>query len=382
MRTKLLLTLMLVFMMAISVVAQELPPAEIDGDIVVEGITGPQGLFVDEDGNLWVLDSGLGGDREVEIIDPNSFEVVTSTFGDSGRVLMLNTDGDLEEIATLPSVVVGEFVDIVSGGGIVVRDGIAYVTVGFWHTNNGEEVTIPLYTTVAKIEDGEAEVLADIWPFELENNPDGTTNIESHPYGLVFGPDDMLYMSDAAGNFVVKIDPESGELELVAAFEGLPGVFPSPFRDGELLTDPVPTNAAFDEDGNMYVSLLSGAPFVPGSAKVVQVSEDGEVTDFAPGMTMLTDIQLAPDGNLYVVQFGLFTQEGPVPNSGAIIRILEDGTGEVVVDGLPFATKLAFDTDGGAYVAVNGIGIPQAGMVVYYEGLTDMEGMAMEMPEG
>ncbi|MBZ0296739.1 MAG: ScyD/ScyE family protein, partial [Anaerolineae bacterium] len=125
----------------------------------------------------------------------------------------------------------------------------------------------------------------------------------------------------------------------------------------------------------MFVSLLSGAPFIPGSSKVVQVT-DGEVSDFATGLTMITDLEVGPDGNLYATSFGMFTEEGPVPNSGSILRILPDGTSEVVVDGLPFAGGLAIDADGNGYVAINSLPIPGAGMVVYYEGLTGMEGHA------
>jgi hypothetical protein len=160
----------------------------------------------------------------------------------------------------------------------------------------------------------------------------------------------------------------------VVGFEGISGVFPSQTRGGELIADPVPTGVVVNEDGSAFVSFLSGAPFVPGSAKVVQVSAEGEVSDYATGLTMLTDLTRGPDGNLYAVSFGMFTQEGPVFNSGAIIRILEDGSSEIVVDGLPFATGIALDADGNGYVTINGIAIPQAGMVVRYDGLTEMEG--------
>jgi len=83
---------------------------------------------------------------------------------------------------------------------------------------------------------------------------------------------------------------------------------------------------------------------------------------------------MGPDGNLYVVSFGMFTEEGPVFNSGYVARILPDGTPEIVIDGLPFVTAITFDADGNGYVAINGAPIPEAGMVVFYEGLTDMEG--------
>jgi len=98
-------------------------------------------------------------------------------------------------------------------------------------------------------------------------------------------------------------------------------------------------------------------------------------------MTMLADLEMGPDGNLYATQFGMFTQEGPVFNSGAVIRILEDGTSEVVIEGLPFVTAIAIDENGTGYVGINGAGIPNAGMIVQYDGLTEMEGTPLEMPE-
>jgi hypothetical protein len=104
------------------------------------------------------------------------------------------------------------------------------------------------------------------------------------------------------------------------------------------------------------------------------VADDGSVSDFATGLTMLTDLKLGPDGHLYAVSFGMFTEEGPVFNSGSVIRILEDGSSEIVIDGLPFATAIALDEAGNGYVAINGAAIPEAGTVVYYEGLTNMEG--------
>jgi hypothetical protein len=92
-------------------------------------------------------------------------------------------------------------------------------------------------------------------------------------------------------------------------------------------------------------------------------------------------LDLGPDGNFYAVQFGVFTEEGPVLNSGAIVRIMPDGAGELLVDGLPFATALALDADGNGYVAINGIAIPDAGQVVYYEGLTSMPGQPIAADE-
>lgn len=89
---------------------------------------------------------------------------------------------------------------------------------------------------------------------------------------------------------------------------------------------------------------------------------------------MLTDLRRGPDGELYGVEFGMFTEQGPVPNAGSIVRIHEGDASEVVVSGLPFPTSLVFDADGNAYVTINGVGAPGSGAVVRFDGLTDMTG--------
>ena len=368
----------LFLLLVIPTIAQEAPPPPDlgSGMVVIQGLNGPQGLHVDADGALWIVDSGVGGETAIDFINVNTFEPVEATFGETSQILrMASPNEELELVATLPSVAAG--MDFIGGARLTTAGDAVYATVGSWHISLGEDVSIENYTSVVSIVDGEVQTFADLWAHELANNPDGTENIESHPYGITVGSDGMLYVADAAANALIALDPETGGTTTIAVFEGMPGVFPNPWRGGESITDPVPTGVVIDDEGAIYVSLLSGAPFIPGSSKVVQVATDGTVSDYATGLTMLTDLQLAPDGNLYAVSFGMFTEEGPVPNAGSVIRILDDGTPEVVIDGLPFATALAIDENGNGYVAINGIAIPEAGMVVYYEALTALEGQPM-----
>jgi hypothetical protein len=377
MRIRVLLLVGCLLCLSLPALAQEgpPPPAELTGEIILEGLNGPQGLLVASDGSVYVIDSGMGGDETAEFINPETFEVEEATFGQTARIVRLTPAGEVEDIAILPSVQVGT--DAGGGARLVEWNGDLYATVGAWQAALGNDVTIDNFAAVVHIGDDTVEQVADLWAHELANNPDGTSNIESHPYGISVGTDGLLYVADAAANALISVDPTSGETATVAVFDALPGVFPNPFRNHELLADPVPTAVAFDADGNTFVSLLSGAPFIPGTAKIVQVADDGTVSDFAPGLTMLSDLQTGPDGNLYAVSFGMFTPEGPVMNSGSVLRILPDGAAEVVIAGLPFATALALDEAGNGYVAVNGVAIPNAGMVVYYEGLTEMEGQPL-----
>lgn len=380
MRTK-MIALMLILLLALPVFAQEMPPMpELTGDIVMGGLNGPQGLYLDADGTLYVIDSGLGGEDTIPFFDPMTMELIDAPFGFSSRILTMQMGSEPEVVAMLPSVAGGE--DVLGGARVTIMDGTLYATVGGWQGNLGEEVSIDNFAGVVAVTDGELSEVGDLWAHEFTNNPDETDNLESHPFGIITGSDGLLYIADAAANALISLDPATGETTTIAVFEAMPGVFPNPMRGGEMLTDPVPTAVVMDADGNTYVSLLSGAPFIPGSAKVVQVADDGSVSDFAIGQTMLTDLKAGSDGNLYAVSFGMFTEEGPVFNSGSVIRILPDGTTETIIAGLPFATAIAIDDAGNGYVAINGIPIPEAGMVVYYEGLTDMEALPAESMGG
>ncbi|MEO8394883.1 MAG: ScyD/ScyE family protein [Chloroflexota bacterium] len=376
MRSKLILLLSL-FVLAVPVFAQDdaLPAPQLDGKIVLQGLNGPQGVYVADDGSVYVIDSGVGGEETIPYVNTTTQEPIDAKLGQTSRVLRLTSEGGAEEVALLPSVATDE--DLMGGARLTELNGVLYATVGTWNRALGEKVTIDHFDQVVRLGEAGIETAADLWAHERANNPDGTDNIESHPYGITSGADGRLYVADAAANALIAVNVETGETETVAVFEGLPGAFPSATRKGALITDPVPTGVAIAENGMIYVSLLSGAPFIPGSAKVVQVAEDGTVSDFATGLTMLTDLQMGSDGNLYATSFGMFTQQGPVPNSGSVIRILKDGAAETVIAGLPFATALGLDANGNGYVAINGAAIPNAGMVVYYEGLTAIQGMPL-----
>jgi hypothetical protein len=167
----------------------------------------------------------------------------------------------------------------------------------------------------------------------------------------------------------LKVDPASGAVQLVAVFGMVPSPIPNPERGNQMMTDAVPTGLAFNPDGSVYVSYLPGFPFVPGSAKVVKVTPDGSVSDYATGLTMLTDLRRGPDGQLYAVTLARFTDQGPQPNTGAIVRIEPGDASEEVVTGLSFPTSIDFNAAGDAYVTTNGMGEPGKGEVVMYKGL-------------
>lgn len=363
--------------------AEAEPAAEAEGEAtgeartVASGLNAPMGVVIAPDGRVIAIDSGVGGDTEVPFFNPDTGEVETATAGETARVVQVSPDGAETVVVTLPSILVGE--EPIGGAGLALLDGTLYATNGAWIGGIGD--AMPNTSAVLEIEMGQATEVAPTWVVEQEQNPDGYV-LESHPYHLVGGPDGNLWVADAGANTLLKVDPTTGDVEVVTVFEGLPSPLPNPNRGGAQESDPVPTAVAFGPDGTMYVSFLPGFPFLPGSAKVVQVTPDGDVSDYATGLTMLTDLVAGPDGNLYAVQIGVFTEEGPVPNSGTILRVHEGDASEVVVDGLSFPTGIGFNADGDAYVTINGVGAPGSGEVMVFPEVTAMEGTPLPTMEG
>ena len=336
--------------------------AQPEGTVIAEDLTGPMGLAVDAEGNVFVIESGVGGDQEMNVTNSQGQQVV-GTFGASARVLKIAPDGTQEVVAQLPSVNTG--LEAEGGSRLAFLEGRLYATSGIWKGDWGDGRP-DLMGHVVAIDGGQAVSVADTYAFEAAHNPDPNI-LDSHPYGLAAAPDGSLWIADAGANAVLRADPATGEVSLIALMDGIASPLPNPSRGGAMEADPVPTGITFDADGNALVALLPGFPFVPGSSKVVRITPAGDVSDVATDLTMTTDLQHGPDGLLYAVQIGVFTEAGPTPESGRIVRLDESGATELV-SGLSFPTAIAFAGNGDAFVTLNGAGGP-GGAVVRFDGL-------------
>jgi sugar lactone lactonase YvrE len=349
------------------------------GTVIGTGFNGPMGVLVAPDGSVWVIDSGVGGDKAMTLKDPETGQDVKATVGDTARVVQIGADGKQTVAAFLPSVEVGG--DASGGGGnrLALLNGVIYATSGGWTEADLGPTAPPNMGAVVKIEGGQATEVAQPWKLEQQKNPGGFAK-DSHPYGLGAGPDGNLWVADAGGNDLLKVNPATGQVDLITVFPGIPGPMANPERGGAKESDPVPTGVAFGADGTVFVSLLPGAPLLPGSSKIVKVSPDGSISDYATGLSTTTDVRSGPDGNLYAVQLGQFGEQGPVPNTGKIIRIKAGGTPEVVLSGLSFPTSIDFNAAGDAFVTTNGLGAPGSGQVVKYAALTSAAGSPLPPP--
>ena len=375
MSKKLITLFSLVFIVALTLFpAANESNAQGGGTTVASNLNGPMGVLVAPDGSVWVIDSGLGGDTDIPGIDPATGEPVTAKLGDTAQVVQVAPDGTQTSVVNLASLLQG--MEASGGNRLALLNDTLYATTGFWIEAAGSDAA-PNMAIVAKIEGDQVSEVANLWNLERDQNPGGFIQ-ETHPYGLAAGPDGNLWVTDAGANDLLKINPATGEVEVVAVFDGVPSPLPNEARGGAMEADPVPTGIAFGPDGTAYVSLLPGFPFLPGSAKVVKVASDGQVSDYATGLTMLTDLRAGPDGNLYAVQFAVFTEQGPTPDSGAIIRVKEGDASEVVLSDLSFPTSVDFNANGDAYVTINGVGAPGSGEVVMFAQLTSQAGTPLD----
>jgi sugar lactone lactonase YvrE len=336
--------------------------------VVASGLNGPIGIHVESDGTLWVSDSGTGGDELMEGRVPGTDQPMSVPWGNTARLIRVGLDGTITEVLTLPSMVIPEGPQ--GAGRIVSLEGDLYLTSGGW--SSGMSIARPANMgAVIRVRDGQATEFVTPWEIEERDNPAGAA-VETNPFDLTIGPDGGLWLTDAAGNTLYRIDPVTGGMELRAVFDAMEGPLPNPTRGNAREIEPVPTAVAFDGDGDIYVSLLPGAPFLPGSGRVVRVGEDGSVRDYATGFTMLADLVTGPDGQLYGVSVGEFTDQGPVPESGAILRVRRGASSDTLLSGLSFPSTLVFTANGDAYIAINSLGEPGSGQVLKYPRLIEV----------
>lgn len=357
------------------------PPAPPAGcEVVAEGLINPRMIAIAEDGTLYVTEAGAGGDETLtppddeaaeEVIGTPGAEVVEEgtpppgedegppegeegpppTRGDTGQVTVVSPDGTQSVLATgLASYGFGT-----GPVGITLANGLIYVAVGGAAPSIGIE-SLPTENSVVSIDpaSGEVTVVADLGSFEVENNPDGT-DVNPNLYGMDLGADGQLYVADAGGNTVYRVDPAAGTFELLGIIperplpaESAPPADATPAAEAPTM-QAVPTALDVGADGNVYVGLL-GEP--QGSAQVLIAQADGSFVEAATGLTAVVGVALGPDGALYASQLTTnFDEFAP----GIVVRVNADGSSETVVEGLATPQGIAFGADGALYVVTNSV---------------------------
>jgi hypothetical protein len=288
----------------------DIAPASISA--VMSHLNSPRGLAWGPEGALYVAEAGSTSSTGACFAFLDGATPATKCYSGTGSISRL-WKGQQERVASgLPStfIVQNGFATGPNDISFVGRGG-AYVPIG-WGTDPARRVQLgedgALTGTLLKVEpSGQWRVIADISAFEASYNPAGGP-LDSNPYG-VLAEGGSRFVVDAGGNSLLEV-AANGKISLVATFPSTPA--PAPFNQ----SDAVPTKIERGPDGALYVSTLSGAPFLNGSAVIYRVVPGEAPHVYRGGFKTITDFTFGPDGALYV------SNKGTLSDAGEVLRIV------------------------------------------------------------
>ena len=318
---------------------REAPVAAASVSVVMSGLDSPRGLTWGPEGALYVAEAGNGTVTGPCVASPRG----PICYSGTGAISRL-WKGDQERVASgLPSVIRTQINDITGPHDISFQGkGNGYVTIG-WGADPALRAGLgdlgQLFgRTIRLTPNGKWSLEADISTFEATNNPDGGP-VDSNPYG-VLAEAGQQFVTDAGGNSLLEVTA-NGALSLVTVFPKTAGG-----------AEPVPTEVVRGPDGALYVSTLTGAPFVAGAAAIWRVVPGAAPQVYAGAFKTITDFDFGPDGSLYVVQYASSPTGFGQP--GLLIRVAPGGARTTINSSLTNPTGVLVGPDGAIYVSNKG----------------------------
>ena len=300
----------------------------IDVDVIARGLDNPRHVAVAKDGDVYVAESGRGGNHATARSCFNSAEGFACT-GRTGAVTKIGRWGQYRVLRGLASFAPeggnnaigphGVYVDghdlyVTNGGPTEPTRGTPPQTVLRDPTLVAEDPISRLYGTLLRVKwFGRVDIVADAWRLERDENPDAdlaNPAIDSNPVDVLIDRGRAV-MADAGGNSIIRTG-HRGRLEALTVFPNVLTTRP-PF--GTIPMQAVPTGVVKGPDGFYYVSQLTGFPFPIGGAKIFRVDpRSGAYTTYATGFTNVIDLDFGHDGTLYVLELD---SDSIVPPEGA-----------------------------------------------------------------
>lgn len=168
----------------------------------------------------------------------------------------------------------------------------------------------------------------------------------SHPYGLTLLSTDPghLFLSDAGMNSVVKIDLGNGHHQVLTRFASTP----NPTKQPPPFSEAVPTSVR-PHGHKLLVTLLSGAPFVPGTSRVMEVDPaTGTSTMFIPWLSSAIDVLFRGGSSVgdqfFVLEYSANLMQGA---PGKLLYYTTQSH-SVLLDGLTTPSSMAIDETSGS----------------------------------
>ena len=306
--------------------------------IIASGLRQPRQLMYTTDGTLYIAESGWGGDAALTTVATKTVQA-----GLTSRISMVSPDGK-QSVALdgLPSTADNPQPNFQGAFGIYVTDGSYWVSFGEGPSLKGR--AFPLFQNVVEIDRKTTRIkrFVDTYTPAVEAKQPSADDPWSNPTDFAVAKDGTVYIADASCNCVWSWT-EKGGLKMVVKWD--------------IKDTPVSDSIAIGPDGDLYVGMLTGFPFKPGTARIERWS-GGKLKQTYAGLSMVADVLVTKDGDVYASEYAEFGDKGPKPASGKVVLFKKDGKSfDAVMDGLTMPYGLAQNPkDGSIVVAVYAAG--------------------------
>jgi hypothetical protein len=319
---------------------------------VATGLNNPRQLNFSRSGKLYVTEAGTGGKHDCKP-GPEG----TVCWGPTGSVTVVWKGHQRRVLKGLPSYGGQGSGDAALGPADVVPygKGKLAVSIGFgFNPADRDALAKPANRFGELLRFNRAthklRVLGDLAAFERRKNPTHDPNTD--PTG-VFKWGRSFLVTDSGGNDLVRV--KNHKVSLMRIFHDV--------QTSAGKVQSVPTDVVVGPRGAIYVSELTGFPFVKGASSIYRIVPGHRPKVFASGLTNVTSLAFGPHGRLYAVQI---SNRGLLTNApGSLWRVASDKSGHKTrnVSGpLPVPYGVAFKGHT-AYVTTGAV-FPGGGAVV------------------